>query len=107
MVLYTYLNAGDKPTLFCGNAALAVPHYDLIQFSDEILKSPIQSLTLDWTKIMAKPQKKEIEMNFWQSPKFLWVCLIIGIIVLAYFKRKIAIINLPKLKFWVQGYRRP
>lgn len=84
-VLYTYLNKGDMPALFCGNSTLPFPSYDLEQFSSEILKSPIRELKIGEGNSMLNAAPSKDISSFWQSKEFLWVCLILAMGFTAYF----------------------
>ena len=83
-VLYTYLNKGDLPTLFCGNENLQMPNYDLAQFTQEILKAPIEKLPLGEGKIIAQALPAQAVWHFWQSKEFLWTCLVIAMLFMTY-----------------------
>jgi hypothetical protein len=84
-VLYTYLNKGDLPTLFCGNTELQIPNYDLEQFSNEIVKEPIKELKIRKGELLVFAGHPNGSLNFWQTKEFLWICLTIAIIITAYF----------------------
>jgi hypothetical protein len=84
-VLYAYLNKGDLATLFCGNSTLQFPCYDLDQFSNEIVREPIKELKIGEGKLIVNVGHSKGSLNFWQTKEFLWICLIIAIIITAYF----------------------
>lgn len=84
-VLYTYLENGDLPTLFCGNSTLQFPRYDLAQFSSEILNSSIEELSVESKKVIMLSSSSSNNLHFWQSKEFFWACLILAILIMAYF----------------------
>lgn len=82
----TYLKAGGQIALCLGDSTLSIPQYDIKNFSREIDLEKATALNVLEAKLL-RPEntvtmKKE---NIWESKAFLWLCILIGGLVLAYF----------------------
>lgn len=78
------LSAGDHYILKTNNKNLAQPHYDLSDFKNKI------STVLPQVTIVKMEQKSEIKKendtkSFWQQSWFMWVCIILGGLMILFF----------------------
>lgn len=87
--LYAFCNVGHTPTIFLGDSLLNLPQYDLAAFSEEILHSKLDTLSLGKLQIIQSPSGIKLEMGFWQNEIFLWICLGTGAMSLLFFSLKL------------------
>lgn len=65
------------------DSTLSRPHYDLGNFVSE-LRTDLPEAVLS-SMITLKKDQETTEIGFWQTPAFMWTCLIVGILIIGYF----------------------
>ena len=82
--------ANRSYSLSCGNEKLNLPEYDLIHFVSQIPQLLPEATIGAISKIKnATPVSATKELSFFETKQFLWLCLVLGAIVIFLFSRSL------------------
>ena len=90
LVLVADLKTNESYTIKTGNTQLSTPSYDLSYFSNKI-KSNIPEAKLNDAKHLVSPSTSDSkDQSIWQKPWFMWLCISLAGIAVAYFSLNLA-----------------
>ena len=82
--------ANHTYSLYCGNDKLKTPEYDLINFVSKIPQLLPEATMGDITETKnTTPIVTTKEVSFFETKQFLWLCLVLGAIVIFLFSRSL------------------
>jgi hypothetical protein len=87
--IITDLNANENYTITTGNKDLNTPQYDLENFKNSISTNLPEAQIIETKQIKNNP-KITANKILWQESWFMWLCISIGGIVIAYFATSLA-----------------
>ena len=84
MAVIADLKTNEKYTIITGNPKLYSPEYDLENFKNRINNNLPEAKIYD-IKQEASQKTNALEKSFWQQSWFMWICIGLGGIVIAFF----------------------
>lgn len=82
--IITDLNANEEYSIKTGNPSLNAPQYDLSNFENNISNKLPETSIYEIKRTIPK-EHSIANKSFWQQAWFMWICIIIGGIVILYF----------------------
>jgi len=82
------LRANEKYTILTENPKLQSPEYDLENFKNSINNNLPEAKIYDIKQISSK-EKTLKNKSFWQQSWFMWLCISLGGIVIAFFTKSL------------------
>ncbi|MFM9988819.1 hypothetical protein [Flavobacterium sp.] len=87
--IITDLKANENYTITTGNKDLNTPQYDLENFKNSISTNLPEAQIIETKQIKNNP-KTTVNKTLWQESWFMWLCISIGGIAIAYFATSLA-----------------
>ena len=86
VVIVADLKSDATYTVKTGGTELQEPQYDLASFKNKVPRQLPEAIVYDIKQIKANSiETKAVEQQFWQQPWFMWLCISIAGIGIAYF----------------------
>ncbi|WP_395057459.1 hypothetical protein [Flavobacterium sp.] len=87
--IITDLKANENYTITTGNKDLNIPQYDLENFKNSISTNLPKAQIIE-TKQIKNNAETTVSKTLWQESWFMWVCILVGGIAIAYFATSLA-----------------